>query len=959
PGASGAPGMVPALVAHHHAVTAAHAAFLAQQTQLHAQLLGMLGGPGAMPGAMPLQAMPAVPNGVPAVPTAFPAGPGAATPAPHAFPPAPEASSEAPTASRVTRKAMGAEKTAPTPLALRPEGRSWDRSQLEVHASGRISTIFDPSFEAQDGDAIQCRMPEPPLLLADRVTGIEAVPGSMQKGTVWTETDVTEDAWYLHQGHMPAGVMIESGQADLFLISYLGCDLPHVKGPDERAYRLLGCEMTWLGDLPAVGETLAYDIHVDGHATQGDVRLFFFHYDCHLKLPDGTSRPALQVRRGQAGFFTKEELADSAGILWTPEEQEIRAGARVDAPVLETKRSFTRAEVEAFAAGRPWECFGDAFFLTKTHTRTPRIQEGRMLFMGDVETFDPTGGPWGRGYLKTVVPIAGDEWYFDGHFLNDPCMPGTLMLEGCVQAMAFYLSALGYAVDKDGWRFQPVPNETYKLLCRGQVTPTSKELTYELFIEEVHEGPEPMLYADLLCTVDGLGAFHARRFGLKLAPDWPMDEVTKGTEEGRLLAEGVGDPRTALARYQGGEPFRFDYPSLLACAWGKPSAAFGPMYERFDGTRRVARLPGPPYHFLSRVTSIEGELGGMEVGSKVSFEYDVPPDAWYFEDNGARVMPFAVLLEAALQPCGWVASFVGSALDIPTDLLFRNLDGKGRVLADVTPESGTFHTSVEITNISKSGGMIIESFRVRCHTLNAAGERTEIYELDTVFGFFPPEAFVDQAGLPTTDEQRELLERPANQGAALRSEGPGARLAHGRMLMLDRVPYLDVNGGSEGLGALRGEKDVDPGEWFFKAHFFQDPVQPGSLGLEAMLQGIQLLMLEKGMAEGIENARFEGIGTQDEHVWKYRGQVVPTNGLIASTVELTEVSRDARGPFAIARASLWVDGKRIYEAPRFGMRIVSDAGSETPRPNAPDAPGATGADPDDYERDPDLAPPPA
>ena len=53
-------------------------------------------------------------------------------------------------------------------------------------------------------------MPEPPLLLATRVTGIDAEPGSMKKGTVWTETDVREDDWFMNAGYMPAGVMIES-----------------------------------------------------------------------------------------------------------------------------------------------------------------------------------------------------------------------------------------------------------------------------------------------------------------------------------------------------------------------------------------------------------------------------------------------------------------------------------------------------------------------------------------------------------------------------------------------------------------------------------------------------------------------------------------------------------------------------------------------------------------------------
>jgi hypothetical protein len=40
--------------------------------------------------------------------------------------------------------------------------------------------------------------------------------------------------------------------------------------------------------------------------------------------------------------------------------------------------------------------------------------------------------------------------------------------------------------------------------------------------------------------------------------------------------------------------FKFDYGgALLACAWGRPSEAFGPMYGPFDGTAHRARAcPG-------------------------------------------------------------------------------------------------------------------------------------------------------------------------------------------------------------------------------------------------------------------------------------------------------------------------------------------------------------------------------
>ncbi|QEP41675.1 hypothetical protein D5085_00065 [Ectothiorhodospiraceae bacterium BW-2] len=194
----------------------------------------------------------------------------------------------------------------------RPLGPTFSRQDLEILASGKISTLFGAAFSDQDRHLVQVRMPQPPLLLCDRVTGIDAEPQSMGLGTIWTETDVKHDSWYLHQGVMPGGIFIESGQADLLLISWLGIDSLN---QGQRAYRLLGCELQFLGDLPRAGERLHYQICVDGHAQSGDIRLFFFHYDCYI---NGQKR--LSVRHGQAGFFTRQELEEASGVLWRAEE---------------------------------------------------------------------------------------------------------------------------------------------------------------------------------------------------------------------------------------------------------------------------------------------------------------------------------------------------------------------------------------------------------------------------------------------------------------------------------------------------------------------------------------------------------------------------------------------------------------------------------------------------------------
>ena len=314
----------------------------------------------------------------------------------------------------------------------------------------------------------------------------------------------------------------------------------------------------------------------------------------------------------------------------------------------------------------------------------------------------------------------------------------------------------------------------------------------------------------------------------------------------------------------------------------------------------------------------------MQAGARVVAEYDVPDDVWYLDQNGSRHMPFAVLLEAALQPCGWLSSYVGSALTVDSELGFRNLDGEGRVLAELGAGAGTLRTEVELTAVSATAGMIIETFVVNCSLDGRA-----VYELRTVFGFFPPAALAAQAGLPITPKDRDLLERVSNAEIDLDAEPaaffahPTLRLAGSMLRMIDRIEGVWPTAGSAGLGQLRAVKEVDPDEWFFKAHFFQDPVQPGSLGLEAMLQALQAFLLHEGAGIDLVAPRFETVATGPMHSWKYRGQVLPQHHRVQTTLEITARGRDERGEYAFADASLWVDGQRIYEANDIGVRIVA------------------------------------
>lgn len=927
-----------------HSIAQAHQDFLREQQATHEAFLRF--GLGAFGGA---PTAPAGGNGstsAASAPASSPAAPFAAQPAPAAQQPLHAQTASAPAASpapatspapaaprapdlRVVVDAPAAAATAaptdkkasgpPSPVipvappidrSTLPDTVFLTREQLEVHAGGKISEIFGSLFEQQDGYDRQVRMPEPPLLFADRALLIEGEPGTMKKGRVVTETDVKEDAWYLHTGRMAPGVVIESGQADLLLISWLGADFLN-KG--DRVYRLLGCDLTFHGDLPAPGETLTYDIYVDGHAKTGDVRLFFFHYDCYVG-----DRLLISVRNGQAGFFTTEELAGSGGVLWDAADDEPDPNARLDpAPQLSTKRSFDYDEVSAWVAGDAHSCFGTGFELADCHTRTPNNPDGRLRLIDTVPVFEPEGGPWGRGYLRAESHVPADAWFYEGHFKNDPCMPGTLMADAATQALAFTMAAMGFTLKRDGWRFEPVPGEMARFLCRGQVIPDGPhELEYEVFIEEVVDGDLPEVYASLLCKSDGFKVFQCRRFGLRLVPDFPL------TTKREFLAEA--DPIRLVG--PGDSDVRGDYEALLSCAWGRPSDAFGKMFTKFDGALKCPRLPGPPYHFVSSIVEVDVAPGSASEGGTLISTFEIDPDAWYF-DEGQGHMPFAVLVEALLQPCGWFASYLNFFADTEGDVAFRNLDGEDCILhKPVKPDVGTLTLTTKLTRFAKAAGTSIVFFDVICSDADGP-----VMTLTTDFGFFSPKVLEDQRGLPMTDEMRARRDEPSPTPEMPLKDG-GGELAHlpgmasGKMRMLDSVTGFWPEAGEAGLGRVRTFQEIHASSWYFKAHFYEDPVQPGSLGLEALVQSARALVHLKGWLDGIENPVWEHPIVGHPLAWRYRGQVVPTNNEVVTEVEALEVDIvDGESVTVTIFGTQWVDGLRIYEVPSFAIRVRSGA----------------------------------
>jgi len=317
-------------------------------------------------------------------------------------------------------------------------------------------------------------------------------------------------------------------------------------------------------------------------------------------------------------------------------------------------------------------------------------------------------------------------------------MPGTLMAEGCLQALAFYIAALGMTRERDGWRFEPVPETQYKFVCRGQATPRSRELVYELFIDEAaFSGDEPTVFAHVLCTVDGLKSFHCERLGLRLVKDYPMTS--------QRSVEWQRPTRLPTAMLDG---HRFDHRSIVACALGDPIAAFGERFRPFAKNLRCSRLPNPPYLFCTHVAHADRTLEHPQVKASVDMVYDLDAAAWYFTEHSHPVMALCALLEMALQPCGWLSSLMLEPEFAAWQPLFRNLDGIGTLHREIQPDDGSVITRVQMRSRVVLGEQVIWRFKLVCMIGTEC-----VFECATSFGSFSPRALAETKGMiPSASE---------------------------------------------------------------------------------------------------------------------------------------------------------------------------------------------------------------
>jgi len=358
-------------------------------------------------------------------------------------------------------------------------------------------------------------------------------------------------------------------------------------------------------------------------------------------------------------------------------------------------------------------------------------------------------------------------------------------------------------------------------------------------------------------------------------------------------------------------PALYSRSQIQAFTKGDHRICFGNTFGGF-GNRRIPRLPNGELQFIDRVIQIEGQPEKIVEGSTLISEFDLPDQAWY-KNGSLSALPHVSIMEMALQTCGFLSAYMGTIKGRESqDLYFRNLDGEGTLLSWPTSPTKTITNHVRLLSSSALEDVIIQNYAFE---LSWGGQ--SFYQGTSSFGYFPLPMLENQSGLDVGQTNSTWQEENPSSGSwstTLSSNANGKSWSEARLPDIDEI-WISLSGGRFSSGYLFSRIPINANAWFYQAHFYQDPVMPGSLGVEAMAQALIKSASAWGLPENLKWRSKAG----GKISWKYRGQITPDIKEFEIELHIKNISQTSQGAEISADGILWKDSKPIYKVDNINL----------------------------------------
>lgn len=388
----------------------------------------------------------------------------------------------------------------------------------------------------------------------------------------------------------------------------------------------------------------------------------------------------------------------------------------------------------------------------------------------------------------------------------------------------------------------------------------------------------------------------------------------------------------------------WDEHELVEMTNGRLSSVLGPTYEKIDEQDIRLRMPSPPFMFVTRITALNAKKGLYEP-SMIEMVYDIKADAWFLIND---TIPSLVIWESS-HCMILLLSYLGLDEDFGKEYKYRVTDSNTTFLHDnILKPGGSFKNIITIKSFIKAENKLIVFYNALTYFDDVLFMKTEASG-----GLFTDKDLQNSKGILEVKKNIKTINKSVqklkaylqcekrsfndNDVSNLKNGRPDLCFGkefinykkHKRLLcsekldMLDRVLFIDMDGGHYEQGILVGEKTIDSTHWAFDAHFKNDSVFPGTMMMEGCIQLLHFYSYFLGYhfnpEKPVKISSVQNIAGNSS----FRGQIPRKETVLKYVIHIKETHMEPNVQIIID-IEVFNEEKKIITSKNFGMELVRD-----------------------------------